>query len=305
MAYIDDLVEELDPVSDNRRGLAELINHSRVRSFLESKGYSVIAFETGYAQTHITDADWFYKTESLLYGDTGRWPLLGSITPFEGILLQSTVARVLFDVHLIAEKIQSQLLFDTNVQEHRDRIIFTLDTLQEIPSFDGHHFVFAHLISPHPPFVFGSNGEMVTQSHPYSIQDADRFSGTREEYIHGYSNQLTYLNLLLIETIDDILVKSEIAPIILLQADHGPGAYMVWESPERTNLKERLSILNAYYLPNSENELYPSITPVNSFRLIFNTYFETSYELLNDESFHSTWARPYNFIPYVERNGTD
>lgn len=306
MAYIDDLVEDLDPVSDNRSRLAELFDHSRVRTFLESKGYSVIAFETGYGQTHISGADRFYTTESLLYGDTGRWPLLGSITPFEGILLQSTVARVLFDVNLIAEKIQSQLLFDTNYQEQRDRIIFTLDTLQEIPSFDGHHFVFAHLISPHPPFVFGSNGEMVIQSHPYSIQDADRFSGTREEYIQGYSDQLTYLNQLLIETIDDIFAKSEIEPIILLQADHGPGAYMVWESPEDTNFKERLSILNAYFLPNGGNEaLYPSITPVNSFSYIFNTYFETSYELLKDESFHSTWSRPFDFIPYVERNGTD
>ena len=59
MSYIDDLVEDLDPVSDNRSRLAELFNHSRVRTFLEGKGYSVIAFETGYAQTNISDADRF------------------------------------------------------------------------------------------------------------------------------------------------------------------------------------------------------------------------------------------------------
>lgn len=39
-------------------------------------------------------------------------------------------------------------------------------------------------------------------------------------------------------------------------------------------------------IPHNEVDksiLYPSITPVNSFRLIFNLYFNTQYELLPDD----------------------
>jgi hypothetical protein len=47
-----------------------------------------------------------------------------------------------------------------------------------------------------------------------------------------------------------------------------------------------MRILNAYYLPDTDKKfLRPSITPVNSFRLIFNLYFNADLELLPDESY--------------------
>jgi hypothetical protein len=49
-----------------------------------------------------------------------------------------------------------------------------------------------------------------------------------------------------------------------------------------------MEILNAYYLPDGgNNTLYSSITPVNSFRLIFDQYFGTKYGLLDDVSWRS------------------
>ena len=57
-----------------------------------------------------------------------------------------------------------------------------------------------------------------------------------------------------------------------------------------------MSILNAYYLPDQNTELiYDSITPVNSFRLILNAYFNANYELLEDKSYFSDYGQPYNF----------
>ena len=51
---------------------------------------------------------------------------------------------------------------------------------------------------------------------------------------------------------------------------------------------DRVKILNAYYLPDGGNKaLYPTITPVNTFRVIFNTYFGGNYELLPDVSRYS------------------
>lgn len=74
-----------------------------------------------------------------------------------------------------------------------------------------------------------------------------------------------------------------------------------WESAENTNLRERFSMLNAYYLPNGDGvQLYDSITPVNTFRVLFNYYFGTELELLEDESYFSTYDRPYAFVNVTE-----
>ena len=41
--------------------------------------------------------------------------------------------------------------------------------------------------------------------------------------------------------------------------------------------------MNVYFLPTINNDLlYNSITPVNTFRIIFNHYFNAGYNLLKD-----------------------
>jgi hypothetical protein len=106
-----------------------------------------------------------------------------------------------------------------------------------------------------------------------------------------------FVNKKAIEMIDEILTRSIRPPIIILQSDHGPGSMLDWEDPGKTNMRERLSILNAYYLPGEAKKLlYDSITPVNTFRLIFNYLFNTNVEILNDKSYFATWDHPYKFI---------
>jgi len=72
--------------------------------------------------------------------------------------------------------------------------------------------------------------------------------------------------------------------VILLQSDHGLA-----ESVRNANLM-------AYYLPEGgEQALYPEITPVNSFRIVFNHYFGAEYPLLPDIARSATYQDPYNF----------
>ena len=78
--------------------------------------------------------------------------------------------------------------------------------------------------------------------------------------------------------VSEILAKAKTPPIIILQGDHGfravPGTNMTTEA---------MTILNAYHLPGAQpGWVYEGITPVNSFRMIFNRYFGTHYSYLPD-----------------------
>ena len=58
-----------------------------------------------------------------------------------------------------------------------------------------------------------------------------------------------------------------------------------------------MAILNAYYLPgNGGNSLYPAISPVNTFRVVFNAYFGGRFPLLPDTSYYSSYNDPYHFM---------
>ena len=89
---------------------------------------------------------------------------------------------------------------------------------------------------------FGPNGQIV--------EKVDNEMG-------GYRDQIIYLNSRLIPLLKKIITNSDIAPIIIIQGDHGAV---------NTVKEERMAILNAYFLPNGGNNLlYEQITPVNTF----------------------------------------
>jgi hypothetical protein len=139
-----------------------------------------------------------------------------------------------------------------------------------------------HVISPHPPFVFDPDGN---PTYPPDFWNKDR-EYPPDLYAKGYVNQLQYLNKKMLAAIDTILAESETPPIIIIQGDHGP-----WMQPQN----KRMWILNAYYLPGHNDELYSTITPVNTFRLVFNTYFGGKYDMLEDVSYFSPVPKLYNF----------
>jgi hypothetical protein len=65
--------------------------------------------------------------------------------------------------------------------------------------------------------------------------------------------------------------------------------------------KEGMRILNAIYMPRKNYDiLYDSITPVNTFRVIFNSYFSQNYELLDDRNYNSFEFAPYSFTDITD-----
>ena len=167
---------------------------------------------------------------------------------------------------------------------------------------EGPKFVFTHIMAPHPPFVLDAAGNAIEPDRPYNIGDATSFNGTPDEYASGYIGEVRFLNQRLMNVIDLILAQSKQPPIIIIQGDHGPGKHISLVELNNTCLKERYSILNAYYFPDGDyRHLYPSITPVNSFRVVLNQYFDSGLELLEDRNYYSTWSNPYELSDVTDR----
>jgi hypothetical protein len=284
MDYLDRIAAGIEIESQNVIPITRHFRYSFVRQILETVEYEVIAFSSGYRRTEIEDADIYLSPPSK------------GITTLETMILQTTGAVLILD---LGPSLGLRISFP-GYQRHRDRILYTFDKLPELAKerSENPRFIFAHILAPHPPFVFNSDGSEVTQHTHYGLEDGGYFPGTKEDYIQGYRNQLIYINSLLTSSIKDILEFSESPPVILLQADHGPASRVDWwSSPDEKVLMERMSILNAYYLPDiEETYLFDSISPVNSFRVVFNHYFGSEFPLLPDKSYYSSVRQPYDFI---------
>jgi hypothetical protein len=264
-------------------------------------GYTFVAFDTGHP-TSVEDADVYYKYRG---PQNTRQSFFFSMNSFESLLFEQTIVRPLIAVGLINQKYLKDTL-EVPYIRHSGRVLFAFETLAQVPKMNGDYFVFAHIISPHPPFVFGKNGELINHTEAYVLGDTAEFAGTkggtREEYIQGYSDQMIYVNTLTLRMIKAILSESETPPIIIIQGDHGPGAYLDWSSKEKSNLKDRFSILNAYYLAGRESaSLYASISPVNNFRVVLNEFFSTDMELLPDRNFFSLWETPFRLEDVTDK----
>ena len=87
------------------------------------------------------------------------------------------------------------------------------------------------------------------------------------------------------QVVDGLLADPENSPVIIIQADHGYG-FDDTSKLSKENLEQRMSILSAYYLPGIEENLSDDvITPVNTFRIIFNSYFNADYDLLENKMY--------------------
>ncbi len=252
---------------------------------LKPLGYEFVAFASGYYSTEAKKADHFFSPGI-------------SLDEFQATLSQTT------PIPDVLKTVGSDILEHL----HRGRILYTLDHLSDALEIDAPVFVFAHIIAPHPPFLFGPNGELRSSSAKtiFSLNDGNHLvhpNGLSADAYRGlYLDQLHYINQRIVTTLDQLLAHSDEPLIVILQGDHGPGSALKWNNHQETDVRERHSILNAYLFPDQDyHSLYKGITPVNSFRVILNQYFGAGLGLLPDRSFFSTWGQPYTFIDVTGR----
>jgi hypothetical protein len=275
MTYLDSVAVRLGPESDNRSPLLHMIGDSRVVKELRQHGYTVASFASGYTGTDLANAD-------IHFGP--RWAL----SEFQNVLISTTALPLILD--RVLKRSQSDL--------HRERILYAFEHLPDAARLKHPVFVFCHILSPHPPFVFGAQGEKTepqsyfTMTEGGSFQTVDR-TKVRAEYVEKYRSQLQFINAKTKTAIERILATSPQPPVIILQADHGPGSVLNWDDPEPEDLAERFSIMNAVYIPRAAKSSADSLSPVNNFRLLFDQLFATDYGRLTDKSWFSTIAKPW------------
>lgn len=275
MNYVQALDESYaDPQRTTRVGLPGFIRHSQVRQILEGLGYKSVAFETGYYWTQVNDADFYLAPGA---GSVKHLSMLGGANEFEVMLIKTSGGLLIADATLkLPGKTQPDLDASPK-QEHRQLVLFTLEQLPNVPRLPSPKFVFVHIVSPHKPFVFAADGSPL--------------EGDVDE-IEGYKGQVAFINQRILPILKQIIQRSQTPPVIVIQGDHGGVD---------TDDIDRLRNLNAYYLPGGgDKELYPSITPVNTFRLILDHYFGANYPLLEDISYGSSYKNPFEFTAMAD-----
>jgi hypothetical protein len=248
------------------------IAYNEVADFLRARGYKYITFVSSarwgdymkdssdlyfnYFANDFKNADPLWISESQ-YFETAATPW---ISAFQETLWQTTMLRLFY----------YDMVGGEHEIAHRSRTLYTMEHMKILPEEQGPKFIFTRLVCPHSPLIFGPNGEYISRENYKNFADKKFF---RDQYI--------FITKEIEKVVDALLEKSETPPIIILQADHGirPKAPGIVIGPD-----EWQKILNAMYLPGMNySEISDSISPVNTFRLIFNHYFGANYTLLEND----------------------
>ena len=268
MDYLQNLGPGFNATNEDQSLIWNAIRYNTLEADLKKIGYSTVAFATGFSWSELDNSD-VYITPP---------PYWSGLTSFENLLVRTTPARHLEDIGLLN-------LFNIDAERFRTRTLLTFDSVPRLASMPGPKFVFMHIISPHPPFVFKADGSRISDSASYVDQNGNY---TLEKYQQGYREDIPFVDGQLEKTISTLLSKSTRPVVIIIQTDTGP-----WF----TTGPDTFTILNAYYMPGHTAQLYPGISPVNSFRVVLNAYFNANLPLLNDQSYYSPIPYIYNFSP--------
>ena len=126
----------------------------------------------------------------------------------------------------------------------------------------GRKFVFAHILLPHPPYIFDADGDMVVKATAETVPEADLYRDSSRTPIRRSGPPWR---------------RSSPAPtsdpIIVVMGDEGPflcrNVDCVDDSQRRLGI--RFGALAAYYLPDQPAGFFPvDLTHVNTFRTLFS-----------------------------------
>lgn len=281
LAFVQDLIPDTLSMEEARGVLDALIQDSEVARRLREKGYKTVAVTTGFPALRFENAD-------LVLGSEGGDEL------YLDALLEKTPFR------------RSEASMESQFDQRRRLLKAGFANLGELATPSAApRFIIAHILAPHPPFVFDAKGNEARPKGPFGLWDGNHYLATISDaatYRSGYREQARFIATQTLATIDRLLAHSSRPPIIVLQGDHGPKSRLNQDKLEGSDLGEAYGILNAYLVPEAaRSQLDPTITPVNSWRVILGSLLGTPMQRLPDRSYYATWSKPLAFVDVTDR----
>jgi hypothetical protein len=288
VSYLPELLGQPGTPAHNRRNLADLITHNRVFRSFAAAGYEIRAYSSEY---HLVRPA----------GARERPAPVGYMTDFAYSAYESTAAPVLFQ---IAGRPRAWL----PLALHRRHIRWTLDDLARRAG-EPHQqprLIFAHILTPHPPFAFNADGTSRPTKLPALLGDGDHWAaiahGAGESYRSGYVDAVSFLNARLLHVVGSVVTDAVRPTVIYIQGDHGPGAGLKWSSAERSDVRERHGIMLAMRLPDgAQPPLGHTTSPINAFRVLLNRALGSRLPAVADRSYFATWEEPLAFLDVTDR----
>lgn len=237
----------------------EEMHSNNVMKIFKENNYEIINFNSGE-----------FFTSNFPIADKNLCNVNYDISPYLYLLGKTSMLMPFIDAE---EKIQE-----------RERIICTFSKLPFVQDKLQPSFVFSHLILPHPPYLFDSEGNFPNET---ILNAPQNWSNTP-----GYLQQVLYANKMIKQTVNHLFSEyGELKPIIILTSDHGP-AYSYSSNKVNfgsvTDFEERSKPFTAIFFPGMSNQLlerYDSISSVNLMRLVLKLYLDQNIDLLDDKLF--------------------
>jgi hypothetical protein len=276
MDYMDKIPEVADlhsgdPASNGQ--LRHAVNYNKTFELLRGQDYQIVATGSGWEQLAIRQAD--------VYLDGGQ------LNTFELALLRvSGLARLI-----------QQVAPDWAADQARGRIDATFEELRQVAQTPSSQprLVIAHVLAPHPPLVYGPNGERlrIDVSNAFGLDQTG--SGLSQQVRDAYAGQVAYVNGQVLPVVDALTSSSRRPTVVVLMSDH--GARM--DTPAGSNVMSP-EVDNNFFAtltPGHAGLFGDSPTPVNLFPHLLNAYLGTDLPIHPDRSFISTWDNPLNQSP--------
>ena len=280
--YVDWISDRVGRESRSFVPFYSAIRNNAVKRFLRASGYRIVHIGSWWDPTNSDpEADVNYRLDApsgftrALYTSSVLWPAAR-----DGLIGSVQIGRE---------------------ELHRSVALRQLELLRKAPSIRGPKFVFAHVLMPHPPYVFAADGSLQTHEG-------------RKKLVHAggspYVEQLKYLNARLERVIRGLLTPSKgRSPVVIIQADEGPLLTDIGykkdidaRHPTPAQLRIKYHIMTAFHLPGVSARSVPdAVSPVNVFRMIFNAYFGTSLDMLPNRAYIASASRPHHMTNVTDQ----
>ncbi len=220
---------------------------------LHERGYEIVGISSGFAEVNLREADRFITTGAAL-------------NEVEVGMLRRTVFG----------DVLNAVAPDFASQSARSRITANFAALGELAAENPGHprFIFDHIPSPHPPWVFNADGSprTVPDIRALYADDPVQTGLTEDQLKAGYAGSVEYLQGPLLDEIDAIDHVAAVPPVILVFGDHGS-----WVGAMPGDPRLRFLPLLAARVPGEAHPLPDDEELVNVFPDLLNPVLGTTF----------------------------